>query len=105
MAKGLSTLGYTTLRYTHKFLLKAMAAVAGMSWTPANAVYCVNPLSIANYVSKARAINRNNAELIKIQDEFKVRIINTCDRIHGLDEKQKHVCWSVFCLKLNDYKF
>jgi hypothetical protein len=105
VVKGLSALGYTTLKYPHKFLLKAMSAVAGMSWTPANAVYCVNSLSIVNYVAKARAINRNNAELIKIQDEFKVRIINTCDRIDGPDEKQKHACWSVFCLKLNGFKF
>ncbi len=88
-------IAYTTVRYPHKFLLKAMVAVGAMAWTATNAAYCLSPLSIANYVAKAKTANRNMDEMAKVNEELKIRMINTIDKLHDPQEVQKHGCWSV----------
>ncbi len=93
--KGMTIVAFTTVRYPTKILLKAIVAAGVISWGPTVTFFCLNPMRMAQFISKAKALNVYHDEFSRIVEEGKLRAINTADKVHTNAEKQKHGCWSV----------
>ncbi|CAG2122165.1 unnamed protein product, partial [Medioppia subpectinata] len=90
--KGILGLIYTTVRYPHKILMKTMCVLCALAWLPMNALYCISPISMSNFVSKSKIINRNHDEMAKVQFEWKTRMANALDRVYVLSDLLKMSC-------------
>ncbi|XP_054153629.1 uncharacterized protein LOC128952288 [Oppia nitens] len=92
LVKGAIGVIYTTVRYPHKILLKVMIAIAALTIVPANALYCLNPFSIANFIKKGSLINTKQDDLVRLHEKFQVRLANTMDKYKTIGEIRKQSC-------------
>ena len=73
-----------------------MIGLGALTFLPTNTLFCLNPLSIYNFVKKGTIINKKMDELADIHDEFKKRAANSIDKFGAMLKMQKHSCWYRF---------
>jgi len=92
VVKGILALIFSTIRWPHKIFFKTIVILSALTLIATNAVYCLNPISIANYIQKAKVVNRVNDDLDKLNKQFKIRLANIIDRVHMFQEIVKQGC-------------
>jgi hypothetical protein len=77
--------------------MKAITATSVIGFIKTNAQYCINPLTMTDFTTRARLVNPHNERLSEIRDEWKKRLVYAVDKVEQ-NEKQKYACWSVFSM-------
>ncbi|XP_054153757.1 uncharacterized protein LOC128952386 [Oppia nitens] len=104
LVKGAVGIIYSTVRYPHKILLKVMIAIAALTIVPTNAMFCLNPFSMANFIKKGRIINGKQDDLVRLHRQFQIRLANTMDKPKSFSEIQHHSCCSYWYWKKESIK-